>query len=242
MALLPAELYASLVRRPLHGVRLALLRLSPCLRRSPASVSPASRFSATVGGRAIRLAGLLVVGRQRRAYFLAYPGMLGGPYGLLSPEVKAVLLDTVSEAQPIWGYAEREPVGAFGSLVPLSSLALVVALRRCGRAREAWIVPTVLLALAVALSFYQMRTLPFASAHRDPDPRRVACRVLVPAQSRARTTASARASGRARLPRRRSPSPGSGRLGRGEALDMRERRAHRAGRRSRSPTGSGRRA
>ncbi len=119
-------------------------------------------------GRAVRIAGLLVVGAAAAAYFLAVtPECATGPYGQLSPEVKAVFLDTVSEAQPIWGYAEREPVGAIGSVGPLI-LALFVAFRRMRKRPEAWVVPSALLVLAVALSCYQVRTLPFASALSIP--------------------------------------------------------------------------
>ena len=80
-----------------------------------------------------RIVGLLVVGAAALAWFVGItPQCLAGPYGQLSPEVKAAFLDTVSEAQPIWGYAEREPVGAVGSLGPLL-VALAVALWRARR-------------------------------------------------------------------------------------------------------------
>ena len=118
-------------------------------------------------GRYFRIGGLLVVGAVAAAYFAGVtPQCLGGPYGQLAPEVKAAFLDTVSEAQPIWGYAEREPVGAVGSIGPLIA-ALIVAFWHVRR-RAIWIFPTTLLVLAVVLSFYQVRTLPFASALAIP--------------------------------------------------------------------------
>jgi hypothetical protein len=118
-------------------------------------------------GRGVRVAGLLIVGAAAAGWFLGVtPECLGGPYGQLAPDVKAAFLDTVSEAQPIWAYAEREPVGAIGSVGPLL-VALYVAFRHVRRAAD-WILPTALLVLAVALSFYQVRTLPFASALAIP--------------------------------------------------------------------------
>ena len=118
-------------------------------------------------GRSVRIAGLLVVGAAAAAYFIGItPECLGGPYGQLSPEVKTAFLDTVSEAQPIWRYAEREPVGAVGSLGPLL-VALFVALSHLRR-EPIWSLPAALLVLAAALSFYQVRTLPFGSALAIP--------------------------------------------------------------------------
>ncbi len=118
-------------------------------------------------GRGVRLAGVLVVGAAAAACFAGVtPQCLGGPYGQLAPEVKTAFLDTVTEAQPIWAYAEREPVGAIGSIGPLL-VALFVAFRHARR-EAIWIFPATLLVLAVALSFYQVRTLPFASALAIP--------------------------------------------------------------------------
>ncbi len=118
-------------------------------------------------GKGVRIVGLLVVGAGAAGSFVGVtPECLGGPYGQLSPAVKAAFLDTVSEAQPIWSYAEREPVGAIGSIGPLL-VALFVAFRHARR-DAIWIVPAALLALAAALSFYQVRTLPFASALAIP--------------------------------------------------------------------------
>jgi hypothetical protein len=118
-------------------------------------------------GRNVRIAALLVVGAGAAGTFIGItPECLGGPYGQLSPAVKAAFLDTVTEAQPIWAYAEREPVGAIGSIGPLL-VALFVAFRHVRR-QTIWIFPTTLLVLAAALSFYQVRTLPFASALAIP--------------------------------------------------------------------------
>jgi hypothetical protein len=86
---------------------------------------------------------------------------------MLSPELTAVWLRTVTEAQPFQVFAAREPVGGFASLAPLA-VGLVVAIAHLARTstvkRGAWILPTVLCVMATALSFYQIRTLPFASA------------------------------------------------------------------------------
>jgi hypothetical protein len=125
-----------------------------------------------LAGRSVRFAGLAILGTIGAAVFaLATPACLGGPYGFLSPELKAVWLDTVTEAQPFQVYAEREPVGAFGSLMPLLVALVVAALhlwRGEGAKRVAWLLPGVLMLMAVTLSFYQIRTLPFASAIAIP--------------------------------------------------------------------------
>ncbi len=115
-------------------------------------------------GRGVRLVGLAIVGAAAGAYFIGVtPQCLSGPYGQLPPEVKRAFLDSVSEAQPIWEYAAREPLGTIGSIGPLA-IALWVAFRHLRRNAELWLVPSVLLVLAVGLSFYEVRTLPFASA------------------------------------------------------------------------------
>jgi hypothetical protein len=125
-----------------------------------------------LGGRAARLAALLAVGAVSAAVFaIVSPACLGGPYGFLSPELKMIWLDTVTEAQPFQTFAQREPVGAFASLLPLL-VAVLVAVRHLrresGERQILWMLPSGLLALAVALSFYQIRTLPFASAIAIP--------------------------------------------------------------------------
>jgi hypothetical protein len=81
--------------------------------------------------------------------------------------VKSAFLATVSEAQPIWVYAAREPVGAAGSLGSLI-VAIWVAIRHMRRDPRLWAVPTALMIMATLLSLYQVRTLPFASALAIP--------------------------------------------------------------------------
>lgn len=120
------------------------------------------------GGWPIRLGGLATIGAAGAAVFvLRSPECLAGPYGMLSPELKAIFLDTVTEAQPYPVYAANEPIGAIASLGPPAVALLVALLRAWPGARpasRAWLLPTALIGLGVAMSFYQVRTLPLASA------------------------------------------------------------------------------
>ncbi len=116
---------------------------------------------------ALRLAGLAVLGAATvAALLLVAPDCLSGPYGKLSAELRAVWLDTVLEALPIADYAARRPVAAIATLGP-PIVALAVVLIRLWHGpterRIAWGVPLALLATALALSFYQVRTLPYAN-------------------------------------------------------------------------------
>ncbi len=114
-----------------------------------------------------RLAGLGVVGAAALAtLILIAPSCLGGPYGMLSPELKAIWLGTITEAQSILDYAARRPVAAIATLGP-PAVALAVALCRVcygsAQQRLAWALPLALLGMALALGFYQVRTLPYAN-------------------------------------------------------------------------------
>lgn len=173
LAILPADLYA-LAGSPAAFMACDSLSWAYSVPAAVAGFGLAglAYFGERIGGRAIRIAGLAVVGAISAAVFLALsPQCLAGPYGFLSPELKQAFLHTVTEAQPFQVFAAREPVGAFASLVPLL-VALVVALRHLGpgssEKRGVWILPTALLLMATALSFYQIRTLPFASAVAIP--------------------------------------------------------------------------
>lgn len=174
MALLPADLYA-VSGSPAAAWACDSLSFAytiPALIAG-AGLAGLAIFSERLGsGRARRFAGLIVVGAVAAAVFaVVTPVCLGGPYGFLSPELKEVWLKTVTEAQPIQQYFEREPVGAFASVMPLI-VAFVVAVLHlrpgADERRRLWLVPAILLAMATALSFYQIRTLPFASAIAIP--------------------------------------------------------------------------
>jgi hypothetical protein len=97
---------------------------------------------------------------------LVAPECLSGPYGQLSPELKAVFLDNVTEAQPIYDYAARRPdaaIAALGPPVVALALALLRVLSGPRQRRIAWAMPLALLCAALALGFYQVRTLPYAN-------------------------------------------------------------------------------
>jgi hypothetical protein len=173
IALLPADLYA-LSGSPAAAWACDSLSFAYTIPAAIAGVGLAgiAIFDGGVRGRAVRLAALVVVGAISAAVFASVaPSCLGGPYGFLSPELKEVWLRTVTEAQPFPQYAEREPIGAFASLMPLLVALAIAALHlrpSAGERRKLWIVPTVLLVMAAGLSFYQIRALPFASAISIP--------------------------------------------------------------------------
>jgi hypothetical protein len=102
---------------------------------------------------------------------IASPECLSGPYGMVSPELKAIWLANITEAQPIYLFAVREPVGAVTNFGP-PAVAFVVALRKAlardGRNAAAWGFAAAVLGTALALSFHQVRTIPYASAVAIP--------------------------------------------------------------------------
>jgi hypothetical protein len=125
-------------------------------------------FFDRAGFAALRLTALAALaGSVATMFALAAPECLGGPYGSVSPELKALWLDTVMEAQPLPVYFLREPVGAFATVGP-PLVALVVALRHVRRNAWLWGVPLALLLTALALSLYQVRTIPHANAIAIP--------------------------------------------------------------------------
>jgi hypothetical protein len=120
----------------------------------------------------LRLLGLGILAAASAALFAAVaPECLGGPYGFVSPELKGLWLDTITEAQPIFRYMSREPVGIIATLGP-PAVALAVTISRIRRndskTRPLWILPSVLIAAALLLSLYQVRTLPYANAVAIP--------------------------------------------------------------------------
>jgi hypothetical protein len=122
--------------------------------------------------RPLRLAGLALLGLAVGGLLAAIaPECLAGPYGALSPELTSLWLSNITEAQPIPTFAPHEPVGLIAILGP-PVVALAVALARLWRGKPAarllWSVPTLVLAAALVLGFYQVRTLPYANAVAIP--------------------------------------------------------------------------
>ena len=128
-------------------------------------------FARTLDGALLRVAALGGLACMAAAALaLVAPNCLAGPYGFLSPELKALWLDTVMEAQPLLLYALREPAGAVAALGP-PILAFAVTIPRVlaeGRANSPRALPLALLAAALVLGFYQVRTLPYANAIAIP--------------------------------------------------------------------------
>jgi hypothetical protein len=118
-------------------------------------------------GVTLRFAALGVLGAATLATIgLVAPECLSGPYGQLSPELKATFLDTVTEAQPIWDYAARRPDAAIATLGPpvaAFAIALLKVLAGPRPQKAIWALPLALLGMAIALGFYQIRTLPYAN-------------------------------------------------------------------------------
>lgn len=118
-------------------------------------------------GAPFRIVGLALLGAATVATLvLIAPECLSGPYGQISPELKAVFLDNVTEAEPIWDYAARRPAAAIATLgPPVAALALALLKVSAGppRQRLAWAMTLALLGMALALGFYQVRTLPYAN-------------------------------------------------------------------------------
>lgn len=116
------------------------------------------------GSGSLRITALGALGASTAVTFLLIaPDCLGGPYGIVSPELKALWLDTVVEAQPLPTYFMHEPVGAIATVGP-PLVALVIAFRNVRGDPWVWGVPLALLVLALALSLYQVRTIPHANA------------------------------------------------------------------------------
>lgn len=94
-------------------------------------------------------------------FLVVAPECRGGPYGMLSPELKSLWLENISEAQPLGTFAARQPAAALALLGP-PIVALGVALAR------RLLLPAALLAVALGLSLYQVRTIPYADAVSVP--------------------------------------------------------------------------
>jgi len=117
-------------------------------------------------GATLRIVGLGVLGGVTLATILSIaPQCLSGPYGQISPELKAAFLAAVTEAQPIWDYAGRQPAAAIALLgPPMAAIALALLKVWAGprQSRVTWALPLALLGVALALGLYQVRTLPYA--------------------------------------------------------------------------------
>jgi hypothetical protein len=130
----------------------------------------ATRFFEQDGGFLARCGALALLALAGgAAILLVAPECLSGPFVALSPDLKAAWLATVTEAQPVYVYSTREPAGIIAVLGP-PAVALIVAARRTwqGRGQTAWAFPAALVAVAIGMGFYQVRTLPFANAVAVP--------------------------------------------------------------------------
>jgi hypothetical protein len=124
------------------------------------------------GGAVARLGGLAMLAIVTAGTVVVVaPECVASPYGSLLPELKALWLSTILEAQPLPLYAIREPIGAIATAGP-PCVALAIAACRLWSGSDArldaWIFPFALLATALAISFYQVRTIPFANTIAIP--------------------------------------------------------------------------
>ena len=179
LAVMPADLYA-LAGSPaaFMACDFAVLRLH-CPARCRGLRARGARAISASGSRALRpgSAGSRWSAQSRQASSCSMsPDCLGGPYGFLSPELKKVWLQTVTEAQPFQVYAAREPVGAFGSLMPLL-LAVAVAVLHlrpgAGEKRSAWAVPAALLRDGNGAELLPDPHASLRKRHHHSDPRRM---------------------------------------------------------------------
>ena len=114
---------------------------------------------------------------------LLFPQCLSGPYGAVSDDLRWLWLDGVAEAQTLMRYASVKPADALGK-VGAPVLALIAGgwmLRRhapvgAGATPATWLFMAAT-ALALALSFAQVRAAPFANTFAIPVLAAWICRV-----------------------------------------------------------------
>lgn len=126
------------------GGGLALLASIGALERSLAM------RSAALAGLAVLVAGIVVV---------FFPQCLAAPYAGVDPELRALWLDYIIEAQPLWRIVAEKPAMVTGYYVtPLIGLACVVPLLRGeGRVRFAAAIAGAFLLASVLVSVWQVR-------------------------------------------------------------------------------------
>ena len=173
LAVMPADLYA-LAGSPAASWPATSLSFAYTVPLAVAGFGLAGLgyFGERLPGVAARLGGLIVIGAVAAGIFvLMSPGCLGGPYGFLSPELKKVWLQHGDRGAAVPGLCSAR-AGRRLRLADAALLAVAVAVFHlrpgAGEKRSAWAVPAALLVMATALSFYQIRTLPFASAVTIP--------------------------------------------------------------------------
>jgi hypothetical protein len=127
------------------GIAFTGLTLLPLVGRSPWG-----RIAAGIGAGGTVLAALV----------LTFPLCLGGPYAALDPWLRENWIGRITEAVPLWEFFRTDPVYPLAVAVP-SFVALGATgfrvLRGAQEGRDAWLVYTVFLALAVATMLIQIR-------------------------------------------------------------------------------------
>lgn len=131
-----------------------------------------TRLCGWTGNPAPRLCGLVFIAAATAgALVLIAPECFSGPFAALSPELKQLWLSGVAEAQPLLVYVAYGPVGIIALIGP-PVMALGIAMRRAwssgGSDAAMWVLPAAIIALSLALGFYQVRTLPAANAAAIP--------------------------------------------------------------------------
>ena len=154
------------VAEPLACDALSLAYAAPALAAGLGLAAAAWLLPASVGVamRLVVLAGLVAVAVAILAAIA--PPCLSGPMVGVSAELKAVWLDRITEAQPIFHYFAVAPASAMATVgPPLFALGVAVTrFLRAGReARRTWEIILLPLAMAVAGSLYQVRTLTYAN-------------------------------------------------------------------------------
>jgi hypothetical protein len=135
-------------------------------------LAASTHLAGSRGSTALRLSGLVAIaGASAAALLVIAPECLSGPYGAVSAELETAWLSKITEAQPIFVYFARDPAVAIASAAP-PAIALAAAIWRMGRGgageRALLTMPALVLAASLALSLYQVRTLPYANAVAIP--------------------------------------------------------------------------
>jgi len=95
---------------------------------------------------------------------VAFPSFFEGPYGSVAPEVQAVFLVNVREAEPLLARGPnswRDAVFALGPIVFAAPFAAWRVLRGTPGERDAYLILLLALAAYVAGTFHQIRLLPY---------------------------------------------------------------------------------
>jgi len=141
-----------------HGVLVLLLAAAAGLIVALDRWRPDASFLPRVG--TAMAGGLLVL----LPMALQFPQFFAGPYGAIDPQVQAVFLANVREAEPMLARGATtwaDALFALGPLVAALPFAVALALRGTQRRRFGWLVLALAMLVYLAASLHQMRVLSY---------------------------------------------------------------------------------